>query len=91
MDAVIKAINMAIKWKLDFVSIMTYSATVHGWINSVLANSKRPKVSGLSEMIVKRRLNLVNELITEYRLQVQIQMVRSNKNKADELTRDPRE
>ena len=46
LDAVIKAINMAIKLKLDFVTIMTDSATVHGWIKSVLANSKRPKVSG---------------------------------------------
>ena len=32
----------------------------------------------------------MNELITEYRLQVQIQLVRSNENKADELTRVPR-
>ena len=29
---------------------------IYGWIRSVLEDTKRPKVSGLSEMVVKRRL-----------------------------------
>ncbi|XP_067932771.1 uncharacterized protein [Watersipora subatra] len=90
LEGVIKAINMAMKWNLKNVTILTDSATVFGWVKSVLQDCKRPKVSGLSEMLVKRRLNLLNDLISEYQLVLQITLVKSEDNKADELTRAPR-
>jgi hypothetical protein len=90
LEGVIKAINMAIKWKLRDVTIYSDSATVCGWVNSVLNDSKRPRVSGLAEMIVKRRLSLINDLITEYGMCLRIKLVKSGENKADELTRVPR-
>lgn len=90
LDGVVKAVNMALKWNLKNVTILSDSATVCGWIRSVLTDSKRPKVSGLSEMLVKRRLNLVKDLITEYELEMQISLVKTSENKADELTRVPR-
>ncbi|XP_067942918.1 uncharacterized protein [Watersipora subatra] len=52
-------------------------------------NCKRSKVNGHSEMLVKRRLNLLNDLISEYQLVVQITLVKFENNKADELTRAP--
>ncbi|XP_067935621.1 uncharacterized protein [Watersipora subatra] len=55
-----------------------------------LRDCKRPKVSGLSEMLVKRRLNLPNDLISEYQLVLHITLVKPEDNKADELTRVPR-
>ncbi|XP_067932922.1 uncharacterized protein [Watersipora subatra] len=58
---------MAMKWNLKNVTILTDSATVFGWVKSVLQDCKRPKVSGLSEMPVKGRLNLLNNLITTER------------------------
>ena len=90
LEAVIKAVNMALKWKLKHVNILSDSATVCGWVRSVLNDSKRPKVAGLSEMIVKRRLSLLSDLIDENGLDIQIQLVKSEENKADELTRVPR-
>ncbi|XP_067939885.1 uncharacterized protein [Watersipora subatra] len=89
LKGVIKAINMAMKWILKNVTILTDSATVFGWVKSVLQDCKRPKVSGLNEMLVKRRLNLLNDLISEYQLVLQITPVKSEDNKADELTRAP--
>ena len=68
---------------------MTDSASVYSWIKSLLEDTKRPKVSGLSEMIVKRRLSTVGQLIDEYGLRVCIQQVPSVKNAADVLTRVP--
>ncbi|XP_067940533.1 uncharacterized protein [Watersipora subatra] len=64
LEGVIKAINMAMKWNLKNVTILTDSATIFGWVKSVLQDCKRPKVSGLSEMLVKRRLNLLYDLIS---------------------------
>ncbi|XP_067949585.1 uncharacterized protein [Watersipora subatra] len=65
------------------------SATVFGWVKFVLQDCKRPKLSGLSEILVKRRLNLLNDLISEYQLVLQITVIKSEDNKADELTRVP--
>ena len=76
LEGVIKAINMAVKWKLKNVTVLSDSATVCGWVNSVLKDNKRPRVSGLSEMIVKRRLSLISELIKEYELTLQIELVK---------------
>ncbi|XP_067943225.1 uncharacterized protein [Watersipora subatra] len=52
LEGVIKAINMVMKWNLKNVTILTDSATVVGWVKSVLQDCKRPKVSDLSEMLV---------------------------------------
>ena len=38
-------------------------------------------------MLVKQRLNLLNDLISEYQLVLQITLTKSENNKADELTR----
>lgn len=66
------------------MTILSNSAAVRSWVRSVLTDIKIPKVSGLSEMIVKR--SLINELI-EYGLTLEISLVKSEENKADELTR----
>ncbi|XP_067949570.1 uncharacterized protein [Watersipora subatra] len=89
LDGVVKGINLAIKWKLLNATVMTDSATVCGWVKPVLTDSKRPKVSGLSEIVVKRRLNLIGELVAEYGLKLSIVLVKSEENKADEMTRVP--
>lgn len=58
LEAVVKVINLALKRQLKNVTVCADSATVFGWVNSVLKDDKRPKVSGLSEMIVERHLSL---------------------------------
>lgn len=87
LEAVLKGVNLALKWDLRSIKIMTDSATVLGWLNSILTGDCRVKVTGLSEMLVKRRLSIIKDLITEYRLVVEAFYVESNKNKADSLTR----
>ena len=41
LDAVIQGLNMAIRWKLQKIHVLTNSATVRGWMQSVLTNSHR--------------------------------------------------
>ena len=65
LDAVLKGVNLALKWGFKDISIMTDSATVLSWLCSVLQGDFRAKVSGMSGMLVKRRLSIVKELVNE--------------------------
>ncbi|MEL6804156.1 MAG: DDE-type integrase/transposase/recombinase, partial [Bacteroidota bacterium] len=87
LDAVLKGVNLALKWKIKVISVMTDSATVLSWLRSVLEDDSRVKVSGMSEMLVRRRLSTIKELVDEYGLEVSPTYVKSCVNKADELTR----
>ena len=55
LNAVIKGVK-SMKWSAKNVAIMTDSAAVYSWMSSMLKRNKRIRVSGLSEMLVKRRL-----------------------------------
>jgi hypothetical protein len=87
LDAVVKGINLAVKWKVHNLEIMTDSATVYSWLNSCIFDSHKIKTRGMSEMLVKRRLAVVKELCAEYSLNVSVSWVESAGNKADRLTR----
>ena len=87
LDAVVKGLNLALKWNLKNLQIMTDSASVFGWLQSVLTGSHRIKTHGTAEMLVKRRLSLVSELKREYCVNMSVELVRSSVNKADSLTR----
>lgn len=87
LDAVLKGVNLALRWGLHALEIRTDSATVRGWVASVISNQKRIRTKGVAEMLVKRRLGILRELATEFGLTLQVVFVPSEKNKADVLTR----
>ena len=89
LEAVIKGLNMALRWDIAELRVITDSASVYGWVRSILEDSKRPKVSGLGEMVTKRRLGIIAQLIEEYGMNITIKLVPSASNKADVLTRVP--
>jgi transposase InsO family protein len=91
LEAAIKGLSIALKWGLRKIVIMIDSATVFGWLQSLLSGSSRVKVSGLSEMLVRRRLFLVREMRDEFGLDLSVLLVKSGENKADGLTRVPQE
>ncbi|XP_067930525.1 uncharacterized protein [Watersipora subatra] len=90
LEAALKGINLALKWKMTNVQVITDSATVYRWINSVIEDTKRPKVTGLSELIIRRRLGIIGQLIDESGLTLMIKLVPSGENKLDVLTRVPK-
>ncbi|XP_067944958.1 uncharacterized protein [Watersipora subatra] len=87
LEAVLKGLNLAIKWGVKQATIVTDSLSVYNWVNSIITESHRPKVSGFSEMIVKRRLGVIAQLVEEYGITLQMSLVKSADNRSDVLTR----
>jgi ribonuclease HI len=87
LEAVLKGVNMAIRWGITEIEILTDSATVSNWIKIIMSEEKRVHTKGAEEMIIKRRLATLKALINEYELSVTVVLVPTTKNKADVLTR----
>ena len=87
LEAVVRAFNLAIRWNLKRFEIVTDSASVFHWLNSILTGDKKIKTHGLAEMIVRRRLSVIRDLIDNYELDVTCVSVPSQNNRADILTR----
>ena len=87
LDAVVKGLNLAIKWGLTKIQVVTDSGTVFGWLNSTLTGQKNIRTKGAAELIIKRRLGVVRNLVEELDLKVETKLVPSGENKADALTR----
>lgn len=87
LESLLKGINMALRWDLKEITLVTDSTTCYGWLCSAIYKSKTIRTKGMAEMLVRRRLLLLEELIREYQLVVTVRVVRSQKNIADVLTR----
>ena len=87
LDAIMKGVNLAVKWNVQNLTIRTDSATVYSWVQLTITEERKIKTKGASEVIVKRRLGILRNLIDELGLIIQIQFVPSEKNRADALTR----
>ena len=83
LDAVIKGVNLALKWRSKKVTLVTDLATVHRWLHASLTGSQQVKVSGAAEMLVQHWLAMVEELCKEYGLDITVLLVKSEVNKAD--------
>ena len=59
LEALLKGINMALKWGLREMEARTDSATVLSWVNSIVEESRRIQTKGAGEMIIKQRLDVV--------------------------------
>ncbi|KAI0989289.1 hypothetical protein GJ496_011401 [Pomphorhynchus laevis] len=67
-----------------------HSATVYSWICSTLYDERNVCVKGLSDMLIKRRLRMLKEIQTEFSLSITVKLIPSSQNKADHLTRVPK-
>ncbi len=87
LEAVLKGVNLAIKWTVNVLEVMTDSATVFSWVKAVVARDRRVKTTGSAEMLIKRRLAVLMDIISEFGLTLSVTLVRSEDNRADVLTR----
>ena len=87
LDAVIKGVNAALAWKLKTLYVRTDSLTVYHWILNALSRKVRLKTKASSEMLIRRRVDTIKALVDEYGLALDIELVRSECNRADVLTR----
>lgn len=90
LEAVIKGINLALKWNLNKLDLMTDSASVNGWLKSLINRDQPIRVKGIGEALVRRRMQIIIETIISYDLDITITLVKSQDNKADQLTRVPK-
>ena len=89
LDAVIKGLTLAERWKLWKITVHTDSKAVFGWLRSLLCPCERIRVSGLQEVLVERRLQIIRDLAEVAGMKVDVEWVPSKHNKADQLTRVP--
>ena len=89
LDAVLRGINLALHWKASVIHLRTDSACVHRWISDTLSGKARVRTKAASEMLIKRRLSTLQELAAEYRLTIDVALVKSQVNRADPHTRVP--
>ena len=68
LEAVLKGVNLAIKWGLESIELKTDSATIGAQLKTVLSAEKRVHTKGAAQTIIKRRLGNLRELITEFDL-----------------------
>ena len=59
LEASIKTLSLATKWKLKCFVLKIDSMTVFGWLNKVINNVSRVRVRGLYQTVVLRRLEIV--------------------------------
>ncbi|XP_035827949.1 uncharacterized protein LOC118478447 [Aplysia californica] len=91
LDAVLKGVNLGVKWGLKDMFIMTDSVTVGRWIDLTLSEERRVKTAGAAEILVKRRLAVLKEMVEELGLTIRVQIIGSKGNKADAMTRVTKE
>ena len=84
-----EGINLALHWKASVIHLWTDSACVHRWISDTLSGKARVWTKAASEMLIRWRLRTLQELAAEYRLTIDMALVKSLVNRADPLTRVP--
>lgn len=90
LDAVVRGVNLAVMWDVKTVTVKSDSRTVCHWLADMLSGRARLKTRAASEMLIRRRIDTVKELVSEYGLNLTVEFVTSADNRADALTRVPR-
>lgn len=87
LEAVGRGINLAITWGFKTFTIATDSKTVMSWLDNTVEGRDRVRTKGAAQMLIRRRLMVIKQVITEYQLSVEFRCVPTAENKADQLTR----
>ena len=89
LDAFLKGINLCVNWGYKNIRVVTDSVTVCNWAKVSLSEEGRIRTKGAAELLIKRRLGTLKSLVNEFGLKLEVELVASQKNKADALTRVP--
>ena len=89
LNAALKGINLALKWEATVLHLVTDSVCVHRWISDTLTRRAHVNTRAADEMLVKQRLGTLRSLAQEYRLTINVKLVKSCQNRTDSLTRVP--
>ena len=90
LDAVIEGINMAVGWQFRHFTVACDSTTVCGWLRSVLDRTHNVRIHALGELLIRRRLDILRQIVEQENLVITVRQVSSAENRADCLTRVPK-
>ena len=91
LEAALRGINLAIAWQMKSILLQTDSAAVHKWISDAISGRARLRTKAHGDMLIRRRVDLIRQLVSEFQLTLSVQLVPSSENRADRLTRIPKE
>ncbi|XP_043200350.1 uncharacterized protein LOC122369575 [Amphibalanus amphitrite] len=91
LDAALSGVNMAIAWGITIIDLCTDSATVHKWIDDALTGRSHLRTKAHGEMLIRRRIDVIRQLVEEFNLRLTVVLVKSADNLANALTRVPKE
>ena len=89
LDAVINRLNMGLSRKMSISHICTDLKAVFHWVTDALTGKSKLKTKASNDMLIRRRLQTVTNIVDEYKLRVNIKLVPSESSLADALTRVP--
>ena len=91
LNAMLRGINRVLQWKATVIHSKTDSACMHRWVTDALSGKARIHTKAASEMLIRRWFSTIKELVVEYELTVDVELIRSQANQADQLTRVPQQ
>ena len=90
LDMVLRSINLGLQWKAKTIHLQMNSACLHHWVSDTMSRQTRVHTKAPSEMLIRHWLAILGELAAEYELDINVGLVKSHNNRADQLTRVPR-
>lgn len=89
LDTVLKGINLALQWQAKVLHLKTDSLCTYHWLKNSLTGKAKVHTKVAAEILIRRRLQTLLQLIEGYGLTSVLTLVRSEQNRANELTRVP--
>eukprot|EP00117_Sycon_ciliatum_P033147 scpid74252/ scgid25568/ len=86
LEAVEKGLNLAHDWGATRIQVATDSKTVASWLQQTVHDLQRIKTSGLNATLIRRRLEIIDDLLATTDMTVDVLWVPSAKNLADRLS-----
>ena len=83
LDTVLRGVNLALAWKLNKLLLFTDSVMVFHWITDALTGKSRLRSKASAELLIRRRVNLFRELVNDYNMDVNVNLISSKDNLAD--------
>ena len=89
LEAAIRGLSLVVNWQDKHVRLMTDSTTIASWLRDVVGNVRRTKTKGPHEVLVQQGLQIVSDLIITACMDVAVEWVQTDQNRAEFLTRVP--
>ena len=79
LNAAVRGINMAIAWSMRNIELRTDSSTVHRWVDDALSGRARLHTKAHGEMLIRRRVDIIRQLVSELGLALSVTLVRTRR------------